>query len=66
MSDGFDTNTELDEDRNWEKHSHKKNAKKDSDGRMIPESKGDLNRKTSVENDGGAHGRNNGGDKSGR
>lgn len=64
-------NEELRENKMFEEKNHKerKNLNRDGDGRIIPEP--DAPHKTvggeiSRRNDGGAHGRNNGGDKSGR
>jgi hypothetical protein len=71
MGEYFDQNEQLREDKNFEHKNHKKDGKdhRDGDGRIIPESDeshlnadGELSR----ENDGGAQGRNNMGDKSGR
>jgi hypothetical protein len=72
MGEFKDQNEELREDRNFEHDSHKKTKEgelRDGDGRIIPKAdKSHLNTEgeLSRENDGGAQGRNNMGDKSGR
>jgi hypothetical protein len=63
-----DTNSELNTDRNFEHHKHNKPAgqKRDGDGRTQPKHTGKAGRDNLRDNDGGALGRNNGADKSGR
>ena len=68
MGQEQDTNTELNDDRNFEQHKHDKikGKAKDGDGRMQPKPTGDAGRDNLRDDDGGALGRNNGSDKSGR
>lgn len=68
MGQELDTNEEQDQDRNFEHRNHKNDdkGKRDAQGRTKPESTGDEERDREMDDDGGALGRNNGGDMSGR
>jgi hypothetical protein len=68
MGQEQDTNEELDTNRNFEQQKHNKTVgkAKDGDGRMQPKPTGDAGRDNLRDDDGGALGRNNGSDKSGR
>lgn len=70
MGDYMDQNEELREDRNYEHKNLKKEGdpKRDGDGRVIPKSSTTDSKDSELlrKNDGGAEGRNNMGDKSGR
>jgi hypothetical protein len=68
MGQELDSNEEQNQDRVFEHRSHKKDGKekRDPEGRTRPKKTGDTARDRDIENDGGAVGRNNGADKSGR
>jgi hypothetical protein len=68
MGQEIDQNEEQNQDRVFEHRSHKNDGKekRDAEGRTRPKKTGNDARDRDIENDGGALGRNNGGDKSGR